>query len=308
MILLWALSLALSPSAHAAACCGAGSAAPTVITGDDRAQLSASLSQSRIIGDAPASGLPVFRADGDNEQIQTLRLEGALLLSDRWQAGASLPFSRRARSTPSSASSASGLGDIGLSAAYELLPEWEYSAWRPRGFVFVQALIPTGGSIYEASFDATEPWGLTARGRGFYALGAGTVFLKTWGNWDASAVAEAHRSFARTFAAQTDAELRLVPGWGGSAALAAGYSPARLPLRLGLAISPAYEGSVEALGLVDSTSDPQLVWNASAQLSWMAGHASALSAIYTDQTLMGPATNVSLSRSLALLYQQRWER
>ena len=115
----------------------------------------------------PAGGIPVFRADGDTELTQTLRVEGAFLLGDRWQIGASVPYTRRSRNTPDLASASSGFGDLGPErGAYEILPEWTYSVWKPRGFVFVQGLIPTGGSIYESSFGATDPWGLDARGRG----------------------------------------------------------------------------------------------------------------------------------------------
>jgi hypothetical protein len=308
MLFLVAAALALTSPARAAPCCGGSSTAPTILTGDDRAQFSASLAQSQIIGDVPAGGLPIFRADGDTEQAQTLRVEGAYLLSDRWQIGASVPYTRRSRSTPDLSSSSNGFGDLGLSGAYEILPEWEYSVWKPRGFVFVQTLIPTGGSIYESSFDATDPWGLDARGRGFYALGAGGVLLKSWGDWDVSLVGEVHRSFARTFST-SDGDLNLRPGWGGTASLAGGYSLTRIPVRFGVALSPAYEGSISASGVDgDSVSDSQLVWNASAQVGWMFGHDATLSAVYTDQTLLGPASNVSLSRTLALYFQKRWER
>jgi hypothetical protein len=291
-----------SGSALAAPCCSAGSAAPTILTGDDSAQLSASIAHSQVIGDAPAAGIPVFRADGDNELTQTLRIEGALLVSDRWQVGASIPFVRRSRSTSSiPGSSASGLGDILFSGAYEALPEWEYSAWKPRGFVFSQVTVPTGPSIHESVFSSNDPWGLGARGRGFYSLGAGALFIKAWGDWDGSILAEAHRPLPRQ---------GLSPSWGGSVALGGGYSARRLPLRAGVSISPIYEGAVRA-GLDDGSSrlsDRQLVWNASLQLAWMINRSSTLNGVYTDQTLLGPARTVSLSRSVALSYQQRWER
>lgn len=302
--------LTAGPStAHASSCCAAGSIAPTILTTDDRAQISATMIQSQVIGDAPAQGIPVFRADGDDEELQSLRLDGAILVTDRWQLGASIPFTRRARSSSSLESSSSGVGDIALNATYEILPEWEYSAWKPKGYAFAQGLIPTGGSIHEASFSASNPWGLDARGRGFFAAGAGVLLVKTWGDWDASVMTEAHRAFARSFDT-TEGALLLAPGWGASLAAAAGYSLRGLPLRLGLSLSPGYESAVRAK-LVDqpeSLSTRQLVWNTSAQVGWMVSPAATLSARYTDQTLLGPATNVSLSRSLALLYQQRWER
>lgn len=308
-LLLIAL-LSLVRSAYAAPCCGAGSAAPTILTGDDRAQLSASISHSQVIGDAPAVGLPVFRADGDDERTQTLRIEGALLLSDRWQVGASLPLMLRSRETATlDSTSASGLGDVSLSGTYEVLPEWEYSVWKPRGYVFAQMGIPTGNSIHESTFGANDPWGLDSRGRGFYSAGGGALLLKGWGDWDSSLMLEIHRAFARTFST-FDGDLKLSPGWGGSIALGLGYSLTQLPIRMGLALSPVYESSIltQTPSDTDSISARQLIWNTSAQLGWLVTRSSTLSAVYTDQTLLGPARNVSLSRSVALLYQRRWER
>ena len=148
-----------------------------------------------------------------------------------------------------------------------------------------------------------------ARGAGFYALGRASSCSRAGGDWDVSLVGEAHRSFARTFST-VDGDLLLTPGWGGSAALAGGYSLTRIPLRIGLALSPAYEGAISAQGAgIDSVSDAQLVWNASAQLGWMFGHDSTLKrGLHGSDPAPGPASNVSLSRTLALLFQKRWER
>lgn len=297
-------------SSFGAPCCGALSATPTMITGDDSAQLSVSFAQSEVVGDAFATGLPVFRAEGDDELSRTLRLEGAFLVSDRWQVGASLPLTQRSRSTPKLEASSTGIGDIGINAAYEALPEWVYSAWKPRGFAFAQVLLPTGGSVHDAATEGA-PLALDARGRGFYSLGAGAVFIKAWSSWDAVAMAEAHHAFPRTFGAGTPEALKVTPGWGASAALGSGYSLASLPLRIGASVSPAYEQGLRSESAAQngpSTSEPQLVWNTSAQIGWAVTRSASLNAIYTDQTLLGPANNVSLNRTLALTFQQRWER
>jgi hypothetical protein len=309
LALLFATAVLLASDARAASCCGVASAAPTLITGDDLGQVSVSVAQSQIVGDAPATGLPVFRANGDDEQAQTLRIEGAFLVADRWQLGASIPVTRRSRETARMNSSASGIGDIGLSAAYEILPEWDYSPWKPRGFVFTQLTIPTGGSAYDASLTSSQPWGMDARGRGFYSGGAGALFVKSWSSWDALLIAETHRSFTKTFTDPgTNEPLKLTPGWGGSLGLGAGYSPGRLPIRFGLLVSPAHEGGTLAEGSIDSHSSSQLVWNTSLLAAWMPTRQSSVSAIYTDQTLVGPASNVALNRTFAVLLQKRWER
>jgi hypothetical protein len=297
-------SIAGSQYVHAAACCGAGSAAPTIISGDDAFQFSTSVSFADVIGDARANGVSVFRATGDDETTQTIRLDGALLISDRWQLGASAPIIRRSRSRLQSSDSATGLGDLTFNTAYEVLPEWGYSVWKPRGFLFGQVTIPTGGSIYDLAVATDDPWGLDSRGRGFFNIGMGALFTKTWGSWDAFTLMEAHRSFQRTFHG-----VQVNPGFGGSVAIAGGYSPTFLPLRVGLALSPAYEGAYTVTeNGQSSTSSHQLVWNTSLQLGWLIHSSATLSAIYTDQTLTGPATNVSLSRTLAVTFQKRWER
>jgi hypothetical protein len=40
----------------------------------------------------------------------------------------------------------------------------------------------------------------------------------------------------------------------------------------------------------------------------MVGRTSTLSAVYIDQTLVGPAINAALNRTVAITFQNRWER
>ncbi len=297
------IAAVMSANALAAPCCGGASALPQLITGDDRAQVSASLSQGQVIGDAPLGGIPVFRSDSDSEVTQTVRLDGAYLLTDRVQLGLGVPLVRRYRSVGSSiASSASGLGDLSLSAAYEALPEWSYSPWKPRGFTFIQVIAPTGPSIY----DAREPQLVDARGRGFWSIAGGVVLIKSWGNWDALASIEGHRSISRTIQGLDGDTTSLSPGWGGSALIGIGYSPLAGDVRLGVGVSPVYEGPIEVAGAVSSRSGSQLVWNSSFQIGYMFAAEWSGSLVYSDQTLLGPAHNVTLSRTWALNLQHRW--
>ncbi len=296
------IALLTSSAAGAAPCCGGGSAIPALITGDDSAQLGTSVSQATVIGDAPAEGLPVFRSGNDSEITQAFKLEGAYRVSDRVQAGAVLPLIRRARELTQASASAYGLGDVTLDAAYEVLPEWSYSAWKPHGFLFLQTTLPTSPSTY----DAEAPFQIDARGRGFFQLGLGAAFLKGVGNWDLIASAEGHRSFARTFTTPDSGDLNLTPGWGATGLLGVGYSPRAGSVRLGVSLSPVYEGPIQTTGAVNSRSNDQLVWNTSAQVGYMISTEWSSSLTYTDQTLLGPARNVSLSRSVALSAQKRW--
>jgi len=295
--------LLLTTDSLAAPCCGGSSALPSLITGDDRAQVSASLTQSQVIGDAPSQGLPVFRGEGDNESSQTLRFDGAYRFADAdaWQAGLGVPLTRRSREFGPRQTDRAGLGDLTADVAYEILPELSYSAWKPKGFVFVDLTAPTSPSIY----DAKAPYLVDARGRGFFSLGAGLVFIKTVQSFDFNFISELHRSFARSFELQDGSHITAEPGWGGSLTLGGGYNLENF--RFGLSLSPVYEDPITTSGDLNSKSSSQLVWNTTAQVGYLISTEWSASFNYTDQTLMGPVRNVTLSRSFSLLCQRRWE-
>ena len=289
-------------SAFGAPCCGGSSAIPTLITGDDRAQVQASISHGSIIGDAPNQGIPVFRSSTDSENLDVFNLAGAYRITDRTQAGLGVPIVSRSRQTSTAETSASGLGDVIVDFAYEALPDFTYSEWRPKGLVFLQATLPTGPSTY----DSTLPFQIDARGRGFFTLGAGCAFLKTLSNWDFIFNLEVHRSFKRSITSQDGSGLTLIPSFGGTAMLGAGYSPGGGSFRIGATLAPIYEGAMEVTGGIQSTSDPQLSWGTSIQAGYLIAEEWSAALNYTDQTLLGPAQNVSLSRSFALSIQRRW--
>ena len=297
--------LILAPRLVAAApCCGGGSAIPSLISGDDLAQLGASVSHGSVIGDAPAQGIPVFRADGDLEQTQTLQLDGAYRFLDRYQAGLSLPLIRRYRQFASGTqNSSTGFGDARLDVAYEVLPEWGYSAWKPHGFLFLEGTVPLGPSIY----DAQDSLLVDARSRGFYSLGLGTAFFKAVRHFDFAFSFEAHRSFSKTVQAADSSSMIVTPGWGWSSMIGAGWSPEGGRFRVGMSLSPVYEGAIQTEGEVNSISDSQLVWNTGVQVGYQFRSDWSASLNYTDQTLMGPAKNVNLSRTVSLFVQKRWE-
>src|SRR5688500_2702554 len=84
---------------QAASCCGSASSFPAMITGDERYRLSLALSYGEFVGDVDAHGKAIFRNPSERDSFQTVELNGAALLSDRWQAGLSFPVSRKERKT-----------------------------------------------------------------------------------------------------------------------------------------------------------------------------------------------------------------
>ncbi len=290
-------------NAMAAPCCGGGSAAPAIISGDDRYQLSATTSRSVVIGDAPEKGIPVFRSKNDNEITQSYRLDGAMVFAERLQAGVSLPFVQRAISKTSLKEEGTGFGDLRGNLGYEILPEWDYSVWKPRGFLFLQLTVPTGKSIYES----TSPLATDATGRGFYSAGTGLLLVKNWSSWDALVIPEIHHSFTRSFKI-TDETITISPRFGASLLMGAGYNVG--DFRIGMRIAPNYNQPKHIHSTTNGDRDTasQLAWDTGLDFAYIFKDTMSATLAYTDQTVLGPVINTTLSRTFAFTLQKRWDQ
>ncbi len=292
---LLVFSFFLNENVQASACCGGSFASPATITGDDKAHFSSSISYSEIKSDVGANGL--WRRRSENESSQTLRLEGAHILSDRWQAGIGVPIIQRQRADDRSA----GLGDIATQIGYEYLPELEYSAWKPKGIGYLQLTAPTGRSIYESQ----DSFGLDSRGRGFWALGMGTILTKALARWDLFLRGELHRAREKNVN-NTQVQGTLKPGWGGNLTIGAGYNTQRL--RFGTNLGWNYEDPVDLLGPTNLEGQAQRFATLTLMASYLADEKWSATLSYADQTLFGSPSNTSLAQTVLLQVQRRWER
>lgn len=292
--------LLFSRAAFPAACCGGNNLFPSLISGDDRTQLTATTSFGSVVADAPVAGAAVARAAGDAETRATFRLDFATLLSDRWQTGLSLPLVRRFRSRNGTQVEAMGPGDVSWMLGFEALPQWSYSPWQPKGLLFASVTAPTGRSPQ----DAQSLYQIDSMGRGYWSFSIGGLLQKTWGAWDALLLAEAHQPLARTFSSDVG-DFILTPSPGASFAAGVGYSWNQL--RLGGTFSALYEGAVRTQGLVDEVGNPALAFPLTLQAAYLVADGWSLGALYTDNSVLG-ATNLPLSRSLSVLVQARWDR
>ena len=285
-----------SMHAHAAACCGGGSASPSTITSDDLAQVSASFSLSEIVVDnVDSSGF--WRRSDVHQTIKTYKLQGARLLSDRWQAGLVFPVMSRERLGEQH----SGVGDIAGTLGYEFLPDWNYNPIRPKGIGFLQITLPGGISRYESSIG-----GLDSTGNGFLAFSLGSVFTKTWNAIDAVLLIEAHRSFSKNV--QTSiGQVELDPDFGGDISIGAGYNLG--DLRMGGMITWSVEDAVKIVS-ANASSDGSVERYATANLSlsYLFSEQWAGTLTYTDQTWFGDPINTSLGRGGAIQVQRKWTR
>ena len=282
---------------NAAACCGGGFAAPSIIAGDDKAQLTTSLSQTEIIVDN-VNDQGIWTKWDSHQVVKNFKLEGAHLINDRWQVGASVPVIQRNFLDQTY----SGLGDIGTTLGYEYLPDWNYNPYRPKGFGYLQITLPTGKSKAESTNG-----GLDSRGFGFWAIGIGTLLTKSWGSWDAFTSIDIHRSFGKNInTSQLQADLN--PGYGGNWGLGIGFN--QKDFRYGGGITWTYEDPIatEQNGIPIHKGSVEHYATATANVSYMANDDWSGTFSYTDQTVFGDPVNTSLGRGVAVQIQRRWSR
>ena len=292
---------AYSNVAAAAACCGGNVAVPSLITGDDRAQVTATTTWTSVETDVYDTGLWKDRTDPETDQV--LKLDSAWLVSDRWQLGSSLPLVRRSRDIQDGSQSATGLGDISVDVGYEYLPEWDYSWWKPKGVGFFEVTAPTGKSIYQSN----DPQALDVTGRGFWAVGLGTVLTKVIGHYDFLINGEFHRSLARNVnSPQVGGNLQLSPGWGGNFGLGGGWS--KRAFRVGTLVDWTYEDPIQVRGIETSQGAPQQYATVSIIVSYMVNDEWSANLGYSDQKWIGTPINTPLGQSLFASLMKQWPR
>lgn len=291
-------SLALCADALAAPCCGSGFTIPSIITSDDEAQLAVSYSFSRVHADVFTSG--DWRRREERDVTEVYKIEGAHIFHDRYQAGVSVPYQKRSREGAQADESA-GLGDVSLQLGYEYLPDWDYHPYRPKGIGYLSLILPTGRSIYESD----DGSGIDARGRGFWGVGGGTVLTKSWGSWDANFNFEAHYSFPKDVSNETT-KGTVRPSYGGSTALGGGYNWESI--RLGALINWFYEAPTDVTGTTPSDGTLKRYASGSLLLSYLFKSNESIVVSYADQTLFGSPLNTTLSKSLTIFFQKRWQR
>jgi hypothetical protein len=288
----------LIEKSRGAPCCGSGFTIPSIITSDDKAQLSLNYTYSFIHADVLSNGDWRLREEKDLTEI--FKIEGAHIFKDRFQWGISAPYQKRTREGVQSGTS-EGLGDTSLQLGYEYLPDWDYNPLRPKGIGYLSLIVPTGKSIFESS----DGSGLDARGRGFWALGTGTILTKTWGPWDANFNLEAHYSFPKKVS-HNKTSGTVEPGLGGSSSLGGGYN--WTSIRLGALMNGFYESPTDVTGSTPSEGDIKRYVSSSLILSYLLKPTESVVLSYNDQTLFGSPINTSLSKSVTIFYQKRFPR
>jgi hypothetical protein len=289
----------------AAACCARNSATPSLIVGDDEAQINFGVAFGNSVARTMSNGVTVFNPSNVSDMSRNFRIDGAMLLSDRLQVGAGGSVVQREVVHAATAESAIGIGDARMSVAYEILPIWNYSSWKPQAYLFSGVTLPSGRSIYESQNNTRSD----VTGNGFYTFSLGSLWIKRWTVWDVFLLPEIHYSLSRTFDYFGDS-IGVSPGLGGSVGLGFGFSPGGGNTRLGLRVQPRMDQprSFSDQALMPSEQSHAMSCDVGLDLSYLLGTTDTMMLSYTDQTWVGPSKNTNLTRNFALSFQHRWER
>jgi hypothetical protein len=283
-----------SLEAISAACCGGGAGLPNLITGDYRSQFSIVGSNSAVTHTADDEG-NFIRRDKENQEVkEVLTLKVAHLFSELWQAGFEVPLIKNTHRLSSKEETTSGIGDLKFQVAYEFLPEYSFSRWKPRGIIFIQQNVINAKSVFESE----EELGTDALGTGLDTTSLGLSFVKIISTYDFTFTGEVHRSSKRTFKGLTN-ELTVGEGKGHSYSFGAGFSPKNGDLRLGSSLLYSFEAGKKFSGDKISKSGEKEFYTAGINLGYRVDSTSYIFS-YSDQSFLGSAKNINISKSISI--------
>lgn len=187
--LLWGAALLIPQgAAHAASCCGGGSASALVMPKIASGMLDVSFDYEKYNGYWNKDGKHIPDPPGSDLKQYRLNIGYAHRLADNWQISATLPLVFNENKYSGASSSSHGIGDATLNLWYENFDQikcvWKVKSWEdlvPAAYFGASLAVPTGISPYDSagsSFDIT--------GRGFYRLDASMLLDKTVYPWNAS--------------------------------------------------------------------------------------------------------------------------
>jgi hypothetical protein len=302
---LFTLKILASNNVWAAACCARSAATPILILGDDEAQINVGFSFAKVLAEPLDTGTVVWKDPDTSELNRIIKVDGATLITDRFQVGASLNLVNHRISGVGVSESRTALGDMRVSGGYEILPSWEYSIWKPQGYLFTVLTLPTGRSLYESK----TPGLSDVTGNGFFSLSVGNLLMKRWSRWDTFILPEIHYSLPRSFESFGE-QNKVIPGFGGSFGVGIGFSPGGGDIRLGARIQPKFDQGRKVISASSSSQTREWIMSndLGLDMSYLLSTNDTVMLSYTDQTLIGPASSTNLNRVFAINFQHRWER
>lgn len=285
--------LLLKGNVYAASCCGGGSSSSLILVGDNIQEYSLSFSYRNDLGQTDNVGWSLFHNDSVIDRQNALNFQLQRQITDRYQLAAKSGVVEKNIKKQNRHEKTTGLSDIEMQLTYEILPEYTYSPWKPRGFLYTKISKPMSRSLYDSSSSIYSD----VRGSGLYTAGLGTFFIKNISSFTLKTTIEWQHFFGKDFgnSSLSDYDKFMLP-------LGVSYALTSLPVAVGAGASWSYQTSKKLQGARASTSDQEYFWDINGFVNWVITREHAVGLSYSDSTLVGKNVNSPLYRSLSLTY------
>lgn len=296
-LLLTFIKWFFTASAFASSCCGQSPASYNVLSMNQRLSVSAGLSYSQTYGryrhfSSSESGLEVW--DDKKRESSSLLFNVAGALDSRQQVFINTAVVQGRYSDEVGKEQSTHLSDTLVGYSLEVLPEYTFSYWRPLVYMTGFINLPTGYSTYEMELSE----GADVTGHNQWGVGLGITLKKVLFPWTLTLQARTLQLFAKTFGSVGVSDF-----YDSSAMLQVNYSSRLLGLQWngGVTFNHLSERTIESdegAPLVPSETSQNFVVVVGIQKPVTDECAAGIT--YSDQTLLGPAKNSLLNRSIGL--------
>ncbi len=222
-------------------------------------------------------------------RVQSYSLSAASTLAERHQLFVNSAFLSGEFQQEGTSSYSNHFSDTQVGYNYELLPEYSFSYWKP--VVYVSALfnLPTGHSIYDG---ARLGEGADISGHNQWGAGLGLTFRKVYHPLTLTLQARSLQIFSKTFS-----DVQVSNFFDSSLAFLMSYALPwwNLQSNAGLTFSHLSERKIHPSDLTSGISQR---WTLLAGLQRSLNASWVMGFNYSDQTLIGPAQNTLLNRSI----------
>lgn len=287
------LFIFLSKSLFASSCCGGGSSSSLIILGDNKEEWALGLAWRNDLGQTDREGIALFHDDSIIDQQSTLHFQYQRQMNDSFQLAIKSSLVQKTMKKQGRREKSQGLGDLDLQVNFEFMPEYTYSTYRPRGFIYSKLTIPNSRSLYNSHSSLYSD----VRGHGLYTLSLGTSFIKKVKNYSLKAGIEGQHFFGQHFPGGRlkDYHKILFP-------LGIVYTLESSPFSTGLTTTWNFQEEKSVEGQYASTSSKEYFWDFSTFVNWSVNRKETWGISYSDSTILGKNINSPLYRSFGITY------
>lgn len=288
-ILLIVLTLLVTLPAFSNSCCGQNPSSFVVLSQGQTLSLVTALSLVKAEGRVYEDPNAFHIWKNKKRDVQAWQINGAGTFNERHQWFVNSSVLQGTYSDSVSSGTSTNLSDTLLGYSFEILPEYSFSRWKP--IVFISALVnaPTGHSIYDRS-QLSE--GTDVSGHNQWGTGLGVTVRKVYFPFSVTLQGKSMKVFGKQFES-----VRVSDFYDSSAGVLVNYLTPfwHISTNFGLTFNHL---SSRRIAPADISSGSSQNTTTLVGLQRGIGEAWNVGMNYSDQTLLGPARNSILNRTV----------